>query len=316
MALFLSEEDVDQLLTMPLAMDSLEAAFRDQAEGEAINQPRQRFFLTRSVLHHMAAVWPSAGVMGTKTYVEVRGEKRFYIQLFSTDTGHLLAYIEGNRLSQVRTGAATGVAARYMARQDSRTVGLYGTGLQARTQAEALLVARPGIRKFQVYGRDYRRRTAFCQEMTFTTGVHFEPMDSPEATARGAQIVVTATSAIEPILKGAWISTGAFVAAIGANAISEREIDEDVVDRAPRVVVDDIPQAEIEAGELIFAYEKGKFRWKKAVPLAAVVVGRVPGRTDDETVTLFKSLGVALEDIAVAKVVFELAASQGVGRKL
>jgi ornithine cyclodeaminase/alanine dehydrogenase-like protein (mu-crystallin family) len=315
MPLLLNEAEVTRLLTMPEAIDAVEAAFKAQASGDGTaNQPRARFFLPKGVLHHMAAALPAKGVMGTKTYTSFAGGTRFYVQLFSSETGELLAFLEADKLGQVRTGAATGVAARHMARPDVRRASLLGTGWQAASQAEALLAARPDLREFQVFSRDDGRREAFCRKMTAKLGIHFLPMDSAEGAARGTEIVVTATTAREPILKGEWLSPGDFVAAVGANRITVREIDDEVVARAAVVAVDDLAQAQIEAAELIFAYERRSWNWSRARTLADVVSGVVPARTGPEDITLFKSLGVALEDVAVAALVYEKARAQNVGR--
>jgi ornithine cyclodeaminase/alanine dehydrogenase-like protein (mu-crystallin family) len=316
MPLYLTEKDVTGLLTMPEAMGAVEAAFRAQAAGDASNHARERFFLPRGVFHHMAAALPEKGVMGTKQYTSFPAGTRFWVLLFSSENGDLLSVMEADRLGQVRTGAATGVAARFMARQDAHTATLFGAGHQARTQAEAIVAARPGLRVVQVFSRDYARRERFCLEMTRKLNVRFVGLTSAEEAARGTDILVCATNAAEPVLKADWLSPGDFVAAVGANRLTAREIGEDVVERAERIAVDDLPQARTEAAELIFAHERRKLAWERVVPLADIVAGRVPGRTDATEVTLFKSLGVALEDVAVAHLVYEKARAQGVGREL
>jgi ornithine cyclodeaminase/alanine dehydrogenase-like protein (mu-crystallin family) len=236
--------------------------------------------------------------------------------LFSSDTGDLLALIEGNKLGQIRTGAATGVAAKYMAREDAHSASLLGAGWQARAQAEAVLLACPHIREFHVFSREFAPRERFCQQMTRALNVRFTPMSSAEEAARGTEIIICATTAREPILRADWLSPGDFVAAVGANRLTAREIEEDVVSRADVVVVDDVLQARTEAAELIYAYERRKFSWERARPLAAIVSGREPGRTSPDDITLFKSLGVALEDMAVGALVYEKARATGVGRDL
>lgn len=326
--LFLCENDVAGLLTMPEAIAAVEAAFRDQAHGLASNHPRERFFLPGGVMHHMAAAWPartsgssggsSGGVMGTKTYTSFaqRGT-RFWVQLFSAGTGDLLAVIEADRLGQIRTGAATGVAAKYFARPDATAAALLGTGWQARSQAQALVAVLPNLQPICVYGRDAERRLVFCREMSDALGVPVLPAQSVEDALPGCQIVVCATTARDPILHGReHLSPGLFVAAVGANRMTAREIDEQVVGRADVVCVDDLAQARTEAAELVFAHEKRRFVWEGARPLAAVVAGHAPGRTNNEQITLFKSLGIALEDVAVAAVVYEKARAQNVGRAL
>jgi len=201
-----------------------------------------------------------------------------------------------------------------MARQDAHYASLLGAGWQARTQAEAVLLACPHIREFHVFSRDYAPRERFCQQMTRTLNVRFTPMASAEEAARGTQIIICATTAREPILHADWLSPGDFIAAVGANRLTAREIEEDVVGRAAIIAIDDVVQARTEAAELIYAYERRKFSWDKARSLAAIVSGRELGRTSLEDITLFKSLGVAIEDMAVGALVYEKAKAQGVGR--
>jgi len=319
-ALLLTEDDVARLLTMPEAMDAVEAAFAAQAHGEASNHPRARFFLPNGVLHHMAAALPARGVMGTKTYTSYAAGTRFWVQLFSSETGDLLALIEADQLGQIRTAAATGVAARHLAVPDATIAALLGTGWQARSQAHALVVARPGLREIRAFGRDPERRARFCREMSDVLKVPVTPAESVEAAITGTQIIVCATTAREPILRGIehlpMAAPGVFVAAVGANRMTAREVDEEVVARADVVVVDDVTQARAEAAELVFAHEKRRFAWERARTLASVVAEHAPGRTDGKQVTLFKSLGVALEDVAVAAVVVEKARGAGAGRPL
>lgn len=319
MPLFLTEDDVAALLTMPEAMAAIEAALVSWGMGRAGNHPRQRFFLPRGVLHHMAAYWldaPGGAVMGTKTYASFADGTRFYLQLFSAETGDLLAYLEADRLGQIRTGAATGVAAKFLALPDVHVAGLLGTGYQAETQAEALAAARPTLRTIQVFGRDPLRREDFCRRMTAKLGIHCEPAESAEAAVRGASLIASATTSREPVLRGEWLSPGDFVAAAGANRMTAREIDEETIARAAVVAVDDLEQARAESAELVFAYERRRFVWERALPLAQIIAGHAPGRLSADDITLFLSLGIGLEDIAAAALVYEKARAQGAGRAL
>ncbi len=318
MPLFLSENDVAELLTMPEAIDALDEAFGFQGAGDdggAENTPRARFFLPGGTFHHMAAALPARGVVGTKTYTAFAGGAKFYVSLFSSETGELLAFIEADKLGQMRTGAATGLAAKYMARSDAQTVGLLGTGWQAQTQARAVLAVRPGA-SFRVWSRSDEKRRAFCETLASETGNSFTPVESAEDAVRNAGIVVCATTAREPILQGEWLAPGAFVAGVGANRLTAREMDVSVLARADVVVVDDLTQARVEAAELVYAVEARKWSWRQAKTLAQVVSGQVAGRPDESAVCVFKSLGVALEDVAVARVVYDKARAQGTGREL
>jgi len=299
---------------MDEAIRAVEEGFAMLGSGDGtVTQPRSRFFLPHGVLHHMAATLPGKGVMGTKTYTSFADATRFFIMLYSSESGELLALIEGDKLGQIRTGAATGVAAKYMARPDATKVALLGAGWQAEAQAEAILAVCPHIHEFQVYSRNFVPRERFCQKMTRKLNIRFTPMDSAEGAVRTTQIIVCATTARDPILFADWLQEGDFVAAVGANRLTAREVDERVIEKANVVVVDDPVQARSEAAELIYAYERRRMNWDSVVPLADIVAGRREGRNSPVDLTFFKSLGIALEDVAVAAAVYEKAKAEGVG---
>lgn len=315
MAFFLTESQVHQLLTMTEALDAVERAFAAQGQAEVLNNPRQRLYLPDGVFHLMSAAVLSEGVFGFKAYASFAPKTRFLFFLYDADNGNLLCVMEADRLGQVRTGAASGVATRYMARPDARTMGILGAGWQAQTQLEAVCAVRP-IARVKVFSRHVERRERFAEMMSERLGIAVVPVDTAEEAVRGSAVVVTATTAREPVLLGEWIEEGTHINAIGANALSRRELDLSVFARCHIVAVDDRDQAKIESGELITAVEARKLNWRQVVELADIVAGRVPGRVDPASVTLFKSLGVALEDVAVAHVVYRKALAQGVGQAL
>jgi alanine dehydrogenase len=317
MTLILREADVRQLLTMPDAIRALETAFGQLAAGTATNTPRSRIVLpqNKGVLHVLAAAAPEQGYLGYKAYTAFRSGVRFVVMLYSSDDGRLLAQIEADWLGQMRTGAASGVATARMARAEAQLVGLVGTGGQARTQLMAACAVRP-ITAALVYGRDPVRREAFCAEMGALLGIDARPVESAEAAVREADVVITATTAREPVVHGAWLPAGAHLNAMGSNWGDRRELDGAAVRRASLVVADDVAQARIEAGDLLLAAAEGHFDLARVVSLADIVAGNHPGRERSDEVTLFKSLGIGLEDVAVAGHVYELARAQGIGEEL
>ena len=326
MALVLREDDVRSILTMPDAVNVLDAAFRHQASGMSRNQPRSRIVLpeARGVLHVLSAYIPGQpghpeqegpGLVGLKAYTAFARGVRFVVLLHSGADGRLLAIIEADLLGQMRTGAASGVATRYMARADARVVGLLGTGGQARTQLLAMCAVRP-VEQVRVYGRNPERRRAFCEEMARTTGVDVIGVESAEGAVQEADIVVTATTAREPVLSGSWLRVGAHVNAMGSNWHNRREVDDETVERSSVVAVDALDQAHLEAGDLIIPAAAGRFDWSRAVELGAIISGRTPGRNTPDEITFFKSLGIGLEDVAVAGRVYELARERGLGSEL
>jgi len=243
-ALFLTERDVDELLTMEAALRAVEDAFRAWGEGRAVNRPRLRIRVPKGFLHLMPAAALDERVMGFKAYSTVvgadgRARARFVVMLFSSETGEVLALMEAGRLGQVRTGAASGVAAKYLSREDSRTLGIVGTGYQAETQLEALCRVRP-IEQIWAYSRTPERREAFAERMSRALGVPVQAVGSAEAAVRDADLIVTVTTAREPVLRGAWLKPGACVLAVGANHWLRRELDIEAIGRADRVVVDDL----------------------------------------------------------------------------
>jgi alanine dehydrogenase len=278
----------------------------------------------RGVLHTMSAFVPGEpgrpeadgpGLLGLKTYTTFKDGVRFAVLLFSAADGAPLALIEADWLGQIRTGAASGLASKYLARANVKTLGVIGTGLQARTQVIAVTAVR-AFERILVYGRDEARRNAFAEEMARATGVDASPVAEAVAAIREADVAVTMTTARDPVLHGAWLKPGAHVNAAGVNWASRREVDDETVERSAVVAVDDLDQARIEAGDLILPASVGRFDWERAVELGAIIVGNAPGRQSEEEISLFKSVGVALEDVATAGLVYARARERGLGGEL
>jgi alanine dehydrogenase len=316
MTLHLSEAEVRALLTMPMAVDAVEEISRRHANGHVVVHPRRRFELPGGrYFHYMAAADYEAGYLAMKQYTFVRGSFRFLVPLYEIATGELLALIEADYMGQLRTGAASGVATKYLARRDARVAAIIGTGDQARTQLEAVAAVRR-LESVRVFGRDVERRETFCREMTDRIGVPVRPAASPADAARGADIVCTATTATQPVVHGADLATGMHINAIGANHAHKRELDDEAVASADVIVVDSVEQSRQEAGDLILAFHGDESCWTGVKRLSDVVAGKSGGRTSESEVTLFKSNGIASWDLAVAMKVYSLAREKGLGRKL
>ena len=311
--LYLTEGDVVAVFPMREALGVVEDAARALAEGRAQNRPRQRAFTQTGVIQVLAATYD--GRMGHKTYTVVpkgRGP-RFWVTLFS-DGGEMLALIEGDALGQIRTGAASGVATRRLARDDARTLGVIGTGWQARTQLEACVHVRH-IENVLVYGRDEAKRAAFCEEMAAKTGVPVRGVASAREAIEPADVVCTMTSASSPVFDGAWLRPGTHVNAAGSNRANAQEIDVDTVRRAKLVAVEDIAQARVESGDLLAAETAGAFSWDDAKLFSDVVTGTVT-RANNDDITLFESLGIGLWDVAAASFIYGRCMAEGRGTKL
>lgn len=316
MTLHISEAEVRSVLTMSMAIDAVDEISRKQASGEVIVHPRRRFELPNGgFFHYMAAADFKAGYLAMKQYTYVRGKIRFLVPLYEVATGDLLTLIEADYMGQLRTGAASGVATRYLARPDARVAAIIGTGGQAKTQLEAIAAIRK-LESVRAYGRDPERREKFVNEMTKRLGVPVTAAASASAAVRGADIICTATTASQPIVSGADLSNGAHINAIGANHAHKRELDDEAVASADVIVVDSVEQSRQEAGDLIIAFKGDEVCWTGVKKLSDVVAAKTSGRTSAGEVTLFKSNGIASWDLAVAMKVYAMAREKGLGREL
>jgi len=316
MTLHINESEVRHLLTMPLAIAAVEDISRKQAQGTVVVHPRRRFELSGgSFFHHMAALDRDSGYVATKQYTYVKGQLRFLVSLFNCATGELSALIEGDYLGQMRTGAASGVATKYLAKRISRTAGIIGTGGQAKTQLEAINNVRL-LESAYVYSRDPQRRFHFCEEMSQRLEIPVYPTDTAAEAIRGADVVSTATTSAQPVLDGRDLPTGVHINAIGANHAHKRELDDSAIAKASLIYVDSIAQSKQEAGDLIIPFQKQLDRWEKVYELSDLVAGKSPSRTSDSQITLFKSNGIAAWDLAVAMKVYALAVENHLGREL
>jgi ornithine cyclodeaminase/alanine dehydrogenase-like protein (mu-crystallin family) len=311
--LLLTEDEVRQLLTMEMALEAVEQALRKMGLDEAVNIPRSRAQTDHAMLHVLSAAAKTLGVMGLKAYSTSRKGAQFHVALYDGKSGALLALIQADYLGQVRTGAASGVATQYMARPDATEVGLFGTGKQARTQLLAACKVRK-VTRVQVYSPDDDHRRVFAEEMSQQCGVEVIPVPRPEMAAEDKDIIITATTSREPVLNGNWLAEGTHINAVGSNFLGKSELDIVTVRQADIVVVDSKDQARLEAGDFAQALEDGSLHWSDVHELGQVIVGRYAGRARAQDITLFKSLGIGLEDVAVAARVYNRAKEVGVGR--
>jgi alanine dehydrogenase len=302
--IYLSEQHAAEFVDMPSVIAAVRDAFLAQARGEAINIPRTRLEFGARRLNVMAGGGRAPERYALKSY----GSAAYHILLYSAEQG-LLAIMEANLLGQLRTGAASAVATQAMARPGAGKVGLIGAGRQARAQMHAL----HGVgcaREVAVFARNRAKQVAFCEQLSSELALPVRAAGSAQAAVEGADIVVTATNSSTPVVMCEWLSPGTHVNAMGANAPSRRELDPQIVRRAALVVTDDIAQARTEAGEFIDLAGAGLLDWNHLVPLHRVVAE--PGlQRDPDAITLFKSLGVGLEDLAIASLLYDRAAASG-----
>ena len=309
--LYITEAEVESLFTMDIAIDALEQAFIARSKGKAHNEPRRRLPTSSGAYNVMFATWPGRRIAGLKSYAGGRSGISFHVLLYDTSTNSLIGVIEANRMGQIRTGAASGVATKYMARKNAETAGIIGSGYQAETQLAAIAHVR-NIVNARVYSRSEENRNRYAERVSNELGIKVIPVSSGAAAA-DAEVVSTITSSQEPVLLGQWLKPGTHVNAAGNNSWLKREIDTRTVTTCDVVAVDDVEQAKIECGELMRAVEIGRFSWDLAVPIHDIISGRVSGRGNDDQITLFESQGLALEDIAACERILELARAQGAG---
>ena len=309
MTLHLTETDVAALLTPGDAVDAIEACFRRMAAGGVDNRPRYRLGLDGGILAVMAASDRGLGYAGAKVYAGFRSGARFGVLLFRTDAPELIAVIDADKLGQLRTGAASGVAARHLGRDGATTLGVIGCGWQAESQVACIRAALPGIDRVVAYCRTEASLHAFCETNDAEPG---------ESAADPAQcdVVVTVTGASSPVLRGDWLRDGALVCAVGANDGRRRELDNEVLARATFVCCDSVEDAKLESADLIEPAAAGVLDWLEVYELQAVVAGETVGRDSGDDIVVFKSNGLAAWDIALAGLAVERARERGVGREL
>jgi alanine dehydrogenase len=297
------------LLTPADALHAVESCFERLARGAIENRPRTRTRAGDGVFAVMSAVDEELGLAGLKSYTWLPGGTPFVVVLFDLEGAEIAAVIEADKMGQLRTGAASGVAAKYLAEPDARTLGIIGCGWQAESQVACIREAVPTIDQVVAYCRTTDNLRAFCKKVGAEPGeTHRDPAQQ--------DIVVTVTTSKDPVLRGEWLKPGALVCAVGANEPRARELDNVVLERAVLVLCDSIEQARLESGDLIEPVERGVLDWLEVHELHEVVVGELPGRSSPDDIVVFKSNGIAAWDVAIGATAIELAREKKVGKRL
>jgi alanine dehydrogenase len=307
--LFLSEEDVAALLSAEDAVAAVEGSFLRLSQGAVENAPRRRLKLEEGRLADMAASDLELGYAGAKVYAGFHEGAAFVVVLFDARKPELVAVIEAEHLGRLRTGAASGVAARHLAKEGASSLGVIGCGSQAETQVACIRAAVPGIDRVVAYCRTERSLRDFCKR------VGAEPGESHRDPAE-QDVVVTITTSHDPVLRGEWLRPGALVCACGANVLGARELDNVVLQRATFVCCDSKKQAAQESSDLVEPIEVGTLDWLEVHELQEVVGGELEGRGSPEDIVVFKSNGIAAWDVAIAARSVELGLGRGVGTEL
>lgn len=315
MALFLTERDVEDLLTMPMANGVVEDVMAEFSRGEAVDVPRERVRTKHTTQHLLQGYVPSHQAIGYKVYTVNNGKVRFLVHIFDDTHGHLAGIIEARHLSMMRTGAASGIATKYLSLPGAKVLGIFGSGRQAAGQIEAVCQVRPII-EVKVFSRNKAKLSEFCSTMSARLKVNIRPAATAEETVRNSDIVTTITNSETPLFDGAWLKQGAHINAAGSNMLTRRELDESTLGRCNLVVVDSRVVAERECGDLLPMIETGKLRWGQVSQLGDVITGRSPARTAAEEITCFESHGMALQDISVGAALLEKAREKKLGIEL
>jgi alanine dehydrogenase len=307
--LYLTESEVAELLTPADAVHVVEECFQRIARGGVENRPRTRLRVEDGVFAVMAAADAELARAGLKAYTWLSGGTPFVVVLFDLERSQLAAVIEADKLGQLRTGGASGVAAKYLAKSNARTLGVIGCGWQAESQVACIRAACPTIERVVAYCRSEERLEAFCRKFDAEAGeTHRDPAEQA--------IVVTATTSKDPVLRGEWLQPGALVCAVGANEPRARELDNAVLERATFVCCDSREQSKEESGDLIEPVQQGILDWLEVHELHEAVAGEMSGRQSDDDIVLFKSNGIAAWDVAIGAAAVAHARERGVGREL
>ena len=315
MSLFLTEADVRQLLTVPMAIEAVAEAHRELSLANAVDVPRQRTRLPQTALHILQGALPGRDAIGYKAYTSNRSGVRFLVHVFSAASGVLRVVVEGDLLGMARTAAASAVATRALARPDAEIVGLFGSGWQAEGHLEAIAAVRP-LRRVKVYARNAERLAAFCEKMSQRLNIEVVAAASAQETVSGSDIVSTVTTASSPLFDAKWLAPGTHINAAGSNSLIRREVGEDVLKVCGTIVVDSLATALKEAGDLLPALEKGRLAERALVELGDLLIARHPGRRSPDEITLFESQGMAIQDISLAVRLEDLARERGLGLEL
>ena len=309
---YLNEKEVQQVLNMDILLETTERSLKDRALRLAIDIPRQRIYTPEGTQHVLQASSKALGYTGFKYYYTRPTGKSFYVHLISIQTGKLEAIVEAIWMSMVRTGAASGAATKYLAREDASIVGQIGSGYQSIGQLEAVCAVR-NIKQVRVYSRTRDKLEAYCKKMSEKLGLPVVPATSAEAAVRGAHIVNVITKSATPALKGEWLEPGQHINAAGSNALSRAEIDDATVKRCDYITVDSRGTAQKECGDLVSSAEKGVIQWEYLTEIGDVYADKAPKRTSPTQITLYESHGMGIQDLYGAAKALELAKARGLG---
>ncbi|MBO55131.1 MAG: hypothetical protein CL886_05655 [Dehalococcoidia bacterium] len=312
MAIFLRDTEVSETLSMAQMIEKIESMQSYYGNGEASNLPRRKLIASSGMLAVMGGGLFYEGVLGVKTYTVVKGQYSFQVSLYDAETGKLLCYTQANRLGQLRTGATSAVAAKYLTDNSDITVGIIGTGYQAATQLEALSIVR-NITNIRAFSRTESSRKLFAENMSNALQVPVRAAESAEETVRNSDIVICIAATMDPVINGDWLSDGSTIIAAGPTTWRAKEVDISAIKRADKIIVDSAEQAPMESGDLSNAVDQGIVQLSQLIELRHVVSGKQPGRDNNNQIIYAKLMGTGVADVAAAKLAYDTAKRLGIG---
>lgn len=315
-AVYINEETASSILNMDKAIELTEEAFKSYAEGKAFSMVRQRMRIRKGALHMLPGAVPYKNVIGYKAYTSFRSGLIFKVHLYDAETGAPLAIIDANEIGRLRTGAATGIATKYMAKKDSKTAFVFGGGYQAEAQLEAV-VKSSGINKAYVSTRSEESALKFAEKMSKMLNINVEPTKNIESDLKNSDIIITITTSVKPLFDNNWLSeNGVHINAAGSNALIRAEIPEKTIENAEVLAVDSKEVAAVECGDILPSLEKGRVHWNEISELGDIVAGYRKGRITENGITIFESHGMGLQDIMCAEYIYRTAISNKLGIEL
>ncbi len=315
MALFLRDEEVSRAVSMDDMLPAIESMQGHFGRGEAMVLPRKKIIASGGMLAVMGGGLFYDGVLGVKTYTVVRGTYSFQVSLYDAETGRLMCYTQANRLGQLRTGATTALAVKYLSNSDAATVGIIGTGYQAPTQLEAISKIR-NIKSVKAFSRTAENRDAFAKTMTDSLGLAVSSASGAQEVVEGSDVVICIAAATEPVVNGEWLASGVTLIGAGPTTWRIREVDDAAIVRADKIFVDSVEQARDEAGDMASAVDRGLLQWSQLLELRHAVAGTVSGRDNHNQIVFAKMMGTGVADVAAAKLAYDKATEMGLGTEM
>lgn len=315
-AIYIDEATASKILNMDNALNLVEESFTTYAQGKSFNMTRQRMRIRKGALHMLPGAVPYKNVIGFKAYTSFRAGLIFKVHLYDAENGNPLAIVDANEIGRLRTGAATGIATKYMAKKESNTAFIFGGGFQAEAQLEAVYKT-SNIKKAFVTTRKIENAQAFADKMSKSLGIEIIPTQNIENDLPQADIIITITTAVKPLFAHTMLNpNGVHINGAGSNALIRAEVPEKTIEAAEVLAVDSKDVAAIECGDILPSLEKGRLHWNEIVELGEITAGFRPGRVTENGITIFQSQGMGLQDIMCAEYIYRKAVAENLGKEL